>query len=263
METKRKTCSNCEIEKPLSSFNKNKTRKDGHEEQCRECRREYKRKYRESKRGREKIEEYYKENKDKERERTQSKEYKEYQKTYREKNKEKLKRYREENRDRLLELKREWYKDNITANKVKNNIYFAKMKGLEINWNEEDYEEMMMDFGEVCCLTGTEELHVDHFIAIETGHGGTYKGNMIPLSERLNQTKSNKNPFEWIKEQEGDIQLKFKGVVKMLALYNNLTLKEFKDFVYWCYKNKRTTDEVRKNGTSSLELWKQSRIKVL
>ena len=245
-----KTCSSCGIEKSFESFNKNKRNKDGLESQCRDCRNAYKRRYRKTEHGQVKVREYREKSKEKEMERNRKRykteEYKEYQREY-----------RKENKDRLRELKRNWDKENKMFYEIRNHIYFAEKKGLVVDWDEEKYKEMIETFGNKCCLSGVEEdLHVDHFIAIETGHAGTYKGNMIPLSGELNQSKSNKNPFEWIKDQPNEIQSRFNEVVKKLSSYNGLTEGEFKDFVYWCYENKRTIDEIKKQNTNSLDLWK-------
>ncbi|HLR58901.1 MAG TPA: hypothetical protein VK094_00285 [Pseudogracilibacillus sp.] len=238
----KKKCSKCEETKNLDEFNKNKNRKDGHESQCRECRKEYKRKYRNSEHGRIKNKEYYWKNVERERERLRKRSgtesYLEYQR-----------KYRQENKTKVREYKRKWDKENEILYKLKNHTYFAERKGLKSEWNEEHYYEVMEQFGGKCSLSREKKnLNMDHFIAIETGHGGTYKGNMIPLNERLNQTKSNKNPFEWIKEQSFDIQENFKGVVKYLAELNGLEVSEFTKFVYWCYENKRTEEEIIKQN---------------
>ena len=51
METKQ--CSGCKIEKGLSNFSKNRSRKDGIQHSCKKCCREYDRKYRQTNGGKE------------------------------------------------------------------------------------------------------------------------------------------------------------------------------------------------------------------
>lgn len=246
----KKKCSKCKKTKELSEFNKNKYSKDGLQSSCRECRKKAQAKYRRSDSGKAKIKEHYQANIVEERKRMRNRKfdekYRDYQRNYRERNKEKIR-----------QSKRNWDKKNVTFHKIRNHNYFAEKKGLKVEWNEDAYEKMLDKFGRKCCLSNeTENLNVDHFIAIETGHGGTYQGNMIPLSEKLNQSKSNKNPFEWIKEQTFNVKENFNNVVKELAELNGLDVIEFKSFVYWCYENKRSEEQIKEEQANSLELWK-------
>lgn len=119
-----KTCSKCKVEKDVTEFYKDKTRKYGVHSQCKLCCKEY-------------LKEYYKDNKEKlkqgkkeynkkryetnkEKIKEQHKEYrknskekiKEYNKIYDKVNKEKLKEYRKANKDKLKEYSKEWRKSN-------------------------------------------------------------------------------------------------------------------------------------------------------
>ena len=78
-----KTCTKCGETKPLDDFHRHKTGAGGRRPDCKECRREYSRRYREENRDKtlDYQRRYYEENRDKERERKH--------------------RYREENRDIL------------------------------------------------------------------------------------------------------------------------------------------------------------------
>lgn len=106
-----KTCSKCGIEKPLTVefFYRRKDKKDGFETICKECKKEYNKKYWEE--NKEKLRKqkakYYQQNKDK---------FAERNKAYRDKNREELikygRNYYKENRERLLEQKKEYYKQN-------------------------------------------------------------------------------------------------------------------------------------------------------
>ena len=61
-----KQCLECKMEKKLSKFSKCSHRKDGLQDQCKECRQEYQRKYRQTKRGKEIFQKYGKSAKGKE-----------------------------------------------------------------------------------------------------------------------------------------------------------------------------------------------------
>jgi len=47
----KKTCPTCNIEKPIEGYNKNKTRKDGHQRECRECTRSHHNKHYQTKKS--------------------------------------------------------------------------------------------------------------------------------------------------------------------------------------------------------------------
>ncbi|MED3182042.1 hypothetical protein P4305_18730 [Bacillus thuringiensis] len=94
-----------------------------------------------------------------------------------------------------------------------------------------------------CALTGDmDDIHLDHFIPLSWGHGGTVIENMIPLNGTLNLSKSDRNPFEWIKRE--DIReivdmAKWYETIEYLAKLNGMTAKEYEEYVYWCEENKR------------------------
>jgi hypothetical protein len=97
-----KTCSKCKIEKPLSEFVKDKSKKDGLRSACKEC-----------------VALYREQNKDK---------MKEYFALYREQNKDKMKEYQQQNKDKMKEynaLYREQNKDKIREIKA---LYYQQNK---------------------------------------------------------------------------------------------------------------------------------------
>ena len=89
-----KTCTKCGVVKPLDGFHRDKTGAGGRRSYCKECRREYTRRYRE-------------ENSDKERERNRR-----YREENRDKELDRHRRYREENRDEVLESRRRYREEN-------------------------------------------------------------------------------------------------------------------------------------------------------
>lgn len=117
-------------------------------------------------------------------------------------------------------------------------------------------------FNDHCALTGNREgLSLDHFIAINTGHGGTVVGNVYPLNGVLNCSKGDANPFEWVQREDIRERIcleRFNTLVEYLAEQNDLTVEMFRDFVYWCFANQRSLIDVRRDrGVSSIELFKR------
>lgn len=116
-----KTCSTCKIEKPIDLFSKNKSKKDGHQEKCKQCEKDYYWKNKEeiTKRRKQSFEEnkesilnkraeYYKKNQDK-----------------------KIlysRKYREENREKVLAYKKEHYYNNKDYYSKKHKDYAERNK---------------------------------------------------------------------------------------------------------------------------------------
>ncbi|WP_309122055.1 hypothetical protein [Paenibacillus sp.] len=117
----------------------------------------------------------------------------------------------------------------------------------------------------VCALTGSAtDVTLDHFIPLEWGHGGQYAGNVLFLTARLNASKSNMNPFQWInraKLREPNLLRGWDELIRRLAAENGLGTKEFRRYVHWCEKHKRTKEQVRLDPRPSLELWREARIR--
>ena len=100
-----KTCTKCGETKPLDDFHRNKTGAGGRRPDCKECVREYSRRYHE-------------ENRDKERERNRR-----YREENRDKERERKHRYREENRDKELDRHRRYYEENRDKERERKHRY--------------------------------------------------------------------------------------------------------------------------------------------
>jgi hypothetical protein len=119
-----KTCTKCKIEKELTEFSKDKSKKDGLQLVCKTCkkewennnkekRKEFSKKYLEK--NKEKIKKYNEEYK------LNNKVYcKEYSKNYRENNKEKLKEYYKNNKEKI----KEYNENNKEKIKYNRKLYF-------------------------------------------------------------------------------------------------------------------------------------------
>ena len=159
-----KTCSKCKIEKPLSEFSKNKSKKDGLQDRCKECcafyeqqnkdkRREYFSLYHQQ--NKDKIKEqqalYYQQNKDERKEyqtlyNKQNKEQiKEQKDLYREQNKHKIKEYYQQNKDKIKEYQTLYLQQKNSEqpacvyrilNKQNGKVYIGQTMRGELRWKE-------------------------------------------------------------------------------------------------------------------------------
>jgi len=108
-----------------------------------------------------------------------------------------------------------------------------------------------------CALTLNKQYTIDHFIALNTGHGGNYFENYMPLELGLNSSKNDKNPFKWITFRNINRSL-FEQEVERLSQLNKLTPDEYRQFVYWCYDNRRSVDEIKRDQRHSIEIWREA-----
>lgn len=116
-----------------------------------------------------------------------------------------------------------------------------KKESLPNDFTDKERAETLAKFGGKCALTGKDvPLHFDHVIPIAIGHGGTTKANMIPIWQRINSSKSDRNIFEWY-EQNGErfevCPERFAGVIEYLSDLNGMTVPEYREHVYHCHEN--------------------------
>ena len=237
---KLKKCNKCGIEKPLTKeyFHRNKNKKDGFVEMCKECRNKYAKDYREEnkekisnsrkehyQRNKEKIKVksniYYRENKEKVKvsrakyNKRNKEAISEQCKQYYMKNKEHIKKerrkYNKEHKEQKAKQDR-IYREN---NKDKINIllqrYHAKKKELDATLTVEQWEQIKGSFNNKCAYCGmTEEehknifnqtLHQEHFIPLSKGGEYTHN-NIIPACRSCNSSKQDKDFFEWYPQQK-------------------------------------------------------------
>lgn len=167
------------------------------------------------------------------------------------------------------ERRKELYRKNISKmrnySKIKDAKRLAYERNLRNDLTTSEYEEVLRIFDYKCALTGeSNDLTLDHFIPLWTGHGGTYVGNVYPLSSSLNYSKQNSNPFEWV--SRNDIKSiiskeKWDFLIEYLAEKNGLTRDEFEQYVNWCFSNRREPDEIKDCNKTSLELFMMERSK--
>lgn len=166
-----------------------------------------------------------------------------------------MREYYKKNKDKVIQYIARWQRENYEKVKVIQHRRYARKLALPDTLTHTDLSNTLSTFNNSCALSSNIDIHLDHFVALSTGHVGTVYENMTPLSVTLNTSKGNKNPFEWIKSRE-DIDIdRFNKVVAYLAELNGLTVDEYRQFVYWCYENPRTLEEIKSDPRNSIEIW--------
>lgn len=148
---------------------------------------------------------------------------------------EKSRMWRLANPKKQLLAQRRWRINNKHKDAVYQNTRKAKKQQLRNDLTPQQWQEILGHFGHACALTGNVEyVTMDHFIPISTGKGGTYVGNVYPLSSTLNNSKHNRNPFEWFTSygaNHGVSESAWSKLIAYLAGVNNMSEKEFIEYV--------------------------------
>lgn len=156
-------------------------------------------------------------------------------------------------------------KNGLLWKKIPYHIKRSREKGLESSLLVSEFQQTLATFDHRCALTqNCSDLSIDHFIPLAIGHGGTYAGNVYPLEKELNGWKADQNPFEWIQSMnDPEIAGNWDRLVNYLAELNGLGVGAFINYVYWCFANPRTKEEIQSNpGLSSIELWRRSGMQI-
>jgi hypothetical protein len=228
-----KVCIKCGKELSLDNFNKASGNKDGLNNQCKQCKAEYKKQwYQENKKE---IQEQRKQYSD-----AHKKDKAEYDAKYRADNKERIakymkqyyennrdilleqnrrywvryykknrvmvlaksKKWREENRERMSFLIKTWAQNNKDRVNIKTNRRRAKARSLPYSLTHEQWEQIKKYFKNRCCYCGRElPLEQDHFVPVNKG-GGYACDNIVPACRNCNATKNDKIFSEWYPQQE-------------------------------------------------------------
>lgn len=256
-QIKIKICTKCLELKSVSEFNKSKKGLGGKRSECKSCESVYRsdnkaRIAKTTKKWRENNAEYLKG----------------YQKEYREKNRDRIlkveREYYYKNRERRSLYYRKWIEENADRksamdleyernNPEKKSLYRQRRRARRANLPDtlthEQQEEILERFEGGCSLTAdTEDIQMDHVIPLSIGHGGTVFGNIIPLRASLNSSKQDRNIFDWFadnKERFNLSQRKFDELIAYLAEINDMTPKEYEEYVRWCHDNPREVGSER------------------
>jgi hypothetical protein len=217
-----KVCGECERIKHLDDFPKNKRNLGGRSSKCRACCAAY----------REEHKDHYTELICK------------WRAENREKEVERLRLHYENNKEHMAKTQRLWRQNNPEKTGLIMQRRRARRLALAADFDVEQ-KNVTLEFFGGCALTGdVGDIHWDHVIPIAVGHGGTTYGNMIPLCGDLNQSKCDKNIFEWFEANRQRFNLeqeKFDLLIEWLGKANDMTVEEYRQYVYWCHDNPQTT----------------------
>lgn len=219
-----KVCTGCGKPKPFTEYYKHRQCKDGYRPSCKECIAAYGKKYRE-------------ENREACLQRTKD--------------------WTERNKERHTAYQKKWYRENFESERIKWERRRTIKMRLKYEFDAHTSIRIRKYTNRRCAITGSDKTHLDHFIPMNTGHGGTYEGNLILLSDELNLSKGTRNPFEWAETLTDDQRTRFDKVVEYLADLNGLTVSDYREFVFWCFENKRSIEEINDSNRDSLQLWKR------
>ena len=195
-----KNCCACGLEKHLSDFSKDKTKKDGHHTKCKACVREYKimhaaeiseqRKHYRAKNAAA-IAEYMKQ----------------YRPQYRDNHRQMLAakslEWAQKNPEKRKQIARNWRVANAEASRVIVRNRRARIKSSDGRHTAADIEEIgfMQRWSCACCRTDIQNAyHVDHIIPI-AGGGDNNKTNLQLLCPPCNLAKNKKHPVEFMQSR--------------------------------------------------------------
>jgi hypothetical protein len=146
----------------------------------------------------------------------------------------------ENNRESEVERVSKWQRDNREKATMQQQRRRARVKSLPDCFTEQQVSQTLTFFGG-CVLTGEKtDIHWDHVIPLATGTGGTIHGNMVPLRGDLNISKSDENIFEWFSRNKARFtlsQTKFDRLINWLSEVNEMTIEEYRNYVYQCFEN--------------------------
>lgn len=171
---------------PLDKFSKNKNSKDGLQNVCKDCQRQY---YEDNKEKRLNYRKNYSENN---REKVLA-----GKRRYYHSNKSRFRKYYKLNKDVMLETASKWRKENPDKMCLHVKKYHQKISELPYTFTEEEWENVLKEFDYKCAYCGEEDdLEKEHFIPVSKD--GSYTiDNIIPSCKRCNRSKYNRDFFEW------------------------------------------------------------------
>ena len=111
----------------------------------------------------------------------------------------------------------------------------ARKIGAPDNYTLEDYLELKEFANGVCMISGKKaELQIDHVQALSKRWLGSTKGNIILVSEEVNQAKRDMSLFEFIKSERSKGLVDKEQLMKTLeylAKANNMELAQYIEFL--------------------------------
>jgi len=238
-----KECTGCGEVRVIGDFSKHKVKLGGKQSKCKSCVRKY---YQENKESiAENVRKYNQENKENARK---------YNQENKERIAERMRKYRQENKERIAECSRKYRQENKELFQINCARRRALKRQLPDDLTLEQRNATLGHFNNSCALTGDSDVHLDHVIPIDIGHGGTTSQNMIPLRADLNISKQARCIFDWFYDVKNHFNLpqtKFDELIEYLADINGMTADGYEDYVRGCHDNPRVIDETILDETGS------------
>ena len=146
-------------------------------------------------------------------------------------------KWSEKNKDRLREYNRQYRENNRDKHNAKEGRRRARKRNLPDTFTGEEYSEIRECFFNLCSICESDFEHMDHFIPLASGHGGTFYGNMVPLCRSCNTSKKDSNPFEWANNLSKKQRENFDALVAYLTKVNGIaSVTEYEAYVQKCFK---------------------------
>ena len=184
-----KHCNGCNQDKLESEFNKCKTKKDGLQTQCRECKKAYLRKYYHSEHGHQVTQNYHERNKEQ-----RNAECREWYAKNVDKQKQKFRNYYAANKKRWVEFNKRWYEINKSYYRARDALRGKRKQAV----NKFDSSEELwllkeaMELARHRTVTTGFKWEVDHIIPISLG-GFHSPDNIQVVPMWWNRRKANKH----------------------------------------------------------------------
>lgn len=231
--------------KPISEFHKNNSSIFGVRYQCKECHNE--KCLSRNKKWREENPEKFKENQRKWKMNNPEK-HKEAQKEWvnnnRERWRQKKREWQSKNPEKAREMCRKWRENN--PDKVNNRKKRERYANNSVPLLDKSKVLKIYDYK--CALSGSiTDIEIDHVIPLATGHASNTFENIIPLSKNLNASKGDRNIFEWAIETHKRFNFDlsyFYEVMTEIASRVEMTLDEYREYVYWCFNNQVDSQKI-------------------
>lgn len=196
-----KQCSKCKksFEKTSRFFYRNKKRKDGLQNFCKLCQKEYAAKYHKKTYEKRKLEqnrksrEYYEKNP-------------EYRRNYYQKNKDKhnasTKEWYKKNKEKHKQLSDRWRSENKERFNVMVRKYQHKKRSVKFDFTENDWNIALDYFGHKCAYcSGVGKLQKEHVIPVSK-NGPFIPSNIIPACASCNISKLDRDLDDWYVDQK-------------------------------------------------------------
>ena len=223
-----KQCSKCKrfFDMTEHFFYRNKKRKDGLQNFCKSCQKEYAKNYHKETYGERKSNENRK-----------SREYfdknPEYRKEYYQKNKAKQKAYAKEwyqqNKEKHRRLTNKWRMENKEQFNIIVRRYQHKKRSVKFNFTENDWNAALDHFGNKCAYCGKNgKLQKEHVIPVSK-NGPFIPSNVIPACASCNVSKLDKDLDDWFVNQKFFTDVKLENIRNFLNERREGQIEFFKD----------------------------------